>query len=53
MRKTAGYAWKNYNTNTRIAKELNMIPVLGKDRNTEEIGYNKQTEFDVIDYLEC
>jgi hypothetical protein len=28
MRKTAGYTWKNYKTNTKIAKELNMVPVL-------------------------
>jgi hypothetical protein len=30
MRKTAGYNWKNYKTNKKVAKELNMIPVLDK-----------------------
>jgi hypothetical protein len=30
MRKTAGSTWKNHKTKTKIAKELNMIPVLDK-----------------------
>ena len=30
IRKTAWYTWTNYNTNTKIAKELNMIPDLDK-----------------------
>ena len=30
MRKTAGYTWTDYKTNTGIAKELNITPVLDK-----------------------
>jgi hypothetical protein len=30
IRKTAGYSWTDYKTNTEIAKELNMAPVLDK-----------------------
>jgi hypothetical protein len=30
MRKAAGYTWRDYKTNTEIAKELNMTPVLDK-----------------------
>jgi hypothetical protein len=30
MRKTAGYTWTDYITNTEIAKELNVTPVLDK-----------------------
>ena len=30
MRKTAGYAWIDYKTNTDIAKELNITPDLDK-----------------------
>jgi len=30
MRKTAGYTWTDYKTNTEIAKELNITPVLDK-----------------------
>jgi hypothetical protein len=30
MRKTAGYTWRDYKTNTEIAKELNITPVLDK-----------------------
>jgi len=28
--KTAGYTWTDYKTNTEIAKELNITPVLDK-----------------------
>jgi hypothetical protein len=28
MRKTAGYIWTDYKTNTEIAKELNITPIL-------------------------
>jgi hypothetical protein len=31
-RKTAGYSWTGYKTNTEIAKELNITPVLEKIR---------------------
>jgi hypothetical protein len=30
MRKTAGYTWTGYKTNTEIADELNIIPGLDK-----------------------
>jgi hypothetical protein len=30
MRSTAGYTWTDYKTNTHIAKELKMTPVLDK-----------------------
>jgi hypothetical protein len=29
-RRTAGYAWTDYKTNTKIAKELKIAPVLDK-----------------------
>ena len=30
MRKGTGYTWTNFKTNTEIAKELNITPVLDK-----------------------
>jgi hypothetical protein len=30
MRKTVGYTWTDYETNTAIAKELKLTPVLDK-----------------------
>jgi hypothetical protein len=30
MRRTAGYTWTNYITNTQIAKELKIAPILDK-----------------------
>ena len=30
MRRTAGYTWTNYKTNSHIAKELEITPVLDK-----------------------
>jgi hypothetical protein len=30
MRRTAGYTWTDYNTNTQIAKELKITPILDK-----------------------
>jgi hypothetical protein len=30
MRRTAGYAWTDYRTNTQIAKELKITPILNK-----------------------
>jgi hypothetical protein len=30
MRRTAGYTWTDHKTNTEIAKELNITPVLDK-----------------------
>jgi hypothetical protein len=32
MRKTAGYTWTDFRTNTEIAKELNTASVLDKIR---------------------
>jgi hypothetical protein len=30
LRRTAGYSWTDYKTNTKIAKNLNITPVLDK-----------------------
>jgi uncharacterized C2H2 Zn-finger protein len=30
VRKTAGYTWTDYKTNTQIAKELKLTPILDK-----------------------
>ena len=30
MRRTAGYTWTNYKTNTQITKELKITPILDK-----------------------
>jgi len=30
IRRTAGYTWTDYKTNTQIAKELKITPILGK-----------------------
>jgi hypothetical protein len=30
MRRTAGYTWTHYKTNTQIAKELKVTPILDK-----------------------
>jgi hypothetical protein len=30
MSKTAGYTWTDYTTNTELAKEINITPVLDK-----------------------
>jgi len=30
MRRTAGYAWTDYKTNTQITKELKIAPILDK-----------------------
>jgi hypothetical protein len=30
MRRTAGYTWTDYKTNTQIAKELKVTPILDK-----------------------
>jgi phage anti-repressor protein len=38
VRKTAGYTWTDYKTNTEIAKELHVTPVLDK---TQECRRNR------------
>jgi len=51
MRKTAGYTLRDYKTDTEIAKELNIIPVLEK-KNTgiqKKLVANTQTESSVTD----
>jgi hypothetical protein len=50
MRNTAGFTWTDYKTKAKIAKELNITPVLEEYRTKEEIGCNIQTECPVIDY---
>jgi hypothetical protein len=38
--RTAGYTWTDHITDSDIAKELNITPVLDKTRITRENGYN-------------
>jgi hypothetical protein len=40
MRRTAGYTWTDYKTNTEIAKELNITQSQTKYRTKRETGYN-------------
>ena len=40
MRRTAGYTWTDYKTNTQITKELKITPILDKLLDTRETGYN-------------
>jgi hypothetical protein len=40
MRRTAGYTCADYKTNTQIAKELKITPILTNYWNTRETGYN-------------
>jgi len=49
-KKTAGFSWTDYKTKAKIAKELNITPVLEEYRTTEAIGCNIQTECHVVDY---
>ena len=40
MRKTAGYTWTDYKTNTQITKELKITPILDKLlENKRNLGY--------------
>jgi hypothetical protein len=40
VRKTAGYTWTDYKTNTELAKELNKTPVLDKIKKYGRIDCN-------------
>jgi hypothetical protein len=40
MRKIAGCTWTYYKSNTEIAKESNLMPVLEKYKTAGETGYN-------------
>ena len=40
MRRTAGYTWTGYKTNTQITKELKITAILENYWNTRETGYN-------------
>jgi hypothetical protein len=40
MRKTAGYTWTDYRTNSQIAKELKITPIWTNYWNTRGTGYN-------------
>jgi hypothetical protein len=40
MRRTAGYIWTEYKTNTQIAKELKIKPIWKNYWNIIETGYN-------------
>jgi len=53
MRKTAGYIWTDYKSNTEIAEELNITPVWTIYRNTVESGCNMCTDSLMTDYREC
>jgi hypothetical protein len=50
MRKTAGYTWTDYKTNTKLVKELNITTILYKiqEYNRNWVQYVKSI---VIDYL--
>jgi hypothetical protein len=37
-RRTAGFSWTDYKTNTEIAKELNVTPVLDKIQEYRRTG---------------
>jgi hypothetical protein len=36
MRRTSGYTWTDYKTNTQIAKELKITPILDKITGLQE-----------------
>jgi hypothetical protein len=40
VRRTPGYTWTDYKTNTQIAKELKITPVWTNYWNTKGNGYN-------------
>jgi hypothetical protein len=40
MRRTLGYTWTNYKTNTQIAKELKYLQSWTNYWNKRETGYN-------------
>jgi hypothetical protein len=40
MKRTAGYTWTDYKTNTQIAKELKITPRLDKQLEYRGNGYN-------------
>jgi hypothetical protein len=40
IRRTAGYTWADYKTNTQTAKEFKITPILDNYWNTRETGYN-------------
>ena len=40
VRKTAAYTWTDYKTNTEIAKELHITPVLDKIQGYRKNGCN-------------
>ena len=51
VRRTEGYTWTDFETNTEIATEINITPVLKKKhRNTKKKICNIYTECLVIDY---
>jgi len=40
MRRTAGYTWTDYKTNTQIANKLKITPIWTNYWHTKETGYN-------------
>jgi hypothetical protein len=40
MRRTPGYTWADHKTNTQIAKELKITPILDKLLEYRGTGYN-------------
>jgi hypothetical protein len=40
MRRTAGYTWIDFKTNTQIAKEFKITPIWENYWNTRKTGYN-------------
>ena len=52
MRKTAGYTWTDYKSNTEITKELNITPVLDKIQEYRINWLQNITECPIIVYRE-
>jgi hypothetical protein len=50
LRQTAGCTWTDHKTNTEIAKELHVTPVLDKIQDTRENGYNMYIKCHVTNY---
>jgi hypothetical protein len=49
-RKTAGYIWTDYKTNTQIAKEIIITPVLDKVQEYRRNGLKQVNGMPIINY---
>jgi len=50
MRRTAGYTWTDHKTNTQIAKELKITPILDKLLEYKRNWIQHVNRMPVIDY---